>query len=668
MKVILLSFDQEVKFKFIVMAFYIEKAIFVNRAPFDRLELDFKDKGINVLSAINGNGKTTILSHITDALYELASKAFHNEFEGKETKYYRVSSPLFNINLVEPSYVYFRFKHDGDIVDYVDIRNKCTEDQYNQAISLDDKIVYSTIQKAFAKSNNIKLWTISDEKKIEREIFSSSILTYFPSYRYETPSYLNDPYEIKLDYAIKSKFAGYLENQIEVVSDLPTLVNWFLDVLLDMKLKEESQVALRGSNLVVVPIHAKEKTYVWDNLNMIVSSALSSKHYEGTVRLGIGTRNSGATRVAIMNDINPNIHKQICPSIFNLSAGELSLISIFGEILHQADNNQNNIQLEDINGMVLIDEVDKHLHITLQKDILPKLFKLFPNIQFIVSSHSPFMNMGLAEQSKERAQIIDLDNDGVICEPTSNQLYIEVYNMMVNENKRFYDSYKKIRDDLKELDRPLVITEGKTDIIHILKAKEKLGIDIGFKTVEVDCQPDGDSNLQKMLEQLCKVRQRNKIIAIFDRDIPSTVKLMDDGGVGYKAYGNNVYAFCISAPQARVDKEQKDISIEYLYSDDEIHAILPNGCSLYFGNEFSDASGRHIVNKDLILRNQSERGKAKIVENNGGQAVLNLLEENVLAKKSDFAEAIMKEEILISQESWNNFKHIFDKIEVIINL
>lgn len=668
MKVILLSFDQEVKFKFIVMAFYIEKAIFVNRAPFDRLELDFKDKGINVLSAINGNGKTTILSHITDALYELARKAFHNEFEGKETKYYRVSSPLFNINLVEPSYVYFRFKHDGDIVDYVDIRNKCTEDQYNQAISLDDKIVYSTIQKAFAKSNNIKLWTISDEKKIEREIFSSSILTYFPSYRYETPSYLNDPYEIKLDYAIKSKFAGYLENQIEVVSDLPTLVNWFLDVLLDMKLKEESQVALRGSNLVVVPIHAKEKTYVWDNLNMIVSSALSSKHYEGTVRLGIGTRNSGATRVAIMNDINPNIHKQICPSIFNLSAGELSLISIFGEILHQADNNQNNIQLEDINGMVLIDEVDKHLHITLQKDILPKLFKLFPNIQFIVSSHSPFMNMGLAEQSKERAQIIDLDNDGVICEPTSNQLYIEVYNMMVNENKRFYDSYKKIRDDLKELDRPLVITEGKTDIIHILKAKEKLGIDIGFKTVEVDCQPDGDSNLQKMLEQLCKVRQRNKIIAIFDRDIPSTVKLMDDGGVGYKAYGNNVYAFCISAPQARVDKEQKDISIEYLYSDDEIHAILPNGCSLYFGNEFSDASGRHIVNKDLILRNQSERGKAKIVENNGGQAVLNLLEENVLAKKSDFAEAIMKEEILISQESWNNFKHIFDKIEVIINL
>lgn len=58
------------------MAFYIEKAIFVNRAPFEHLELDFKERGINVLAAVNGRGKTTILSHITDAIYELAKKCF----------------------------------------------------------------------------------------------------------------------------------------------------------------------------------------------------------------------------------------------------------------------------------------------------------------------------------------------------------------------------------------------------------------------------------------------------------------------------------------------------------------------------------------------------------------------------------------------------------------
>ena len=54
------------------MMIKIEKALFVNRAPFDNIEINFKEKGINVLSAINGKGKTTILSHIIDAFYELS--------------------------------------------------------------------------------------------------------------------------------------------------------------------------------------------------------------------------------------------------------------------------------------------------------------------------------------------------------------------------------------------------------------------------------------------------------------------------------------------------------------------------------------------------------------------------------------------------------------------
>lgn len=86
------------------MGLYLNKAIFVNRAPFEHLELNFKGKGINVLSAINGKGKTTILSHITDAFYELAKKTYPNEFEGKENKYYRISSPLYNIHFATPSF------------------------------------------------------------------------------------------------------------------------------------------------------------------------------------------------------------------------------------------------------------------------------------------------------------------------------------------------------------------------------------------------------------------------------------------------------------------------------------------------------------------------------------------------------------------------------------
>lgn len=57
-------------------------------------------------------------------------------------------------------------------------------------------------------------------------------------------------------------------------------------------------------------------------------------------------------------------------------------------------------------GIVLIDEVDLHLHPRWQREILVQLTEVFPNIQFIVSTHSPIIVVGAAEI----AQIINLNN------------------------------------------------------------------------------------------------------------------------------------------------------------------------------------------------------------------------------------------------------------------
>ena len=45
------------------MSFYVERIIIHNRAPFEHIDLEFKDKSISVLTALNGKGKTTILSY-----------------------------------------------------------------------------------------------------------------------------------------------------------------------------------------------------------------------------------------------------------------------------------------------------------------------------------------------------------------------------------------------------------------------------------------------------------------------------------------------------------------------------------------------------------------------------------------------------------------------------
>lgn len=42
-------------------------------------------------------------------------------------------------------------------------------------------------------------------------------------------------------------------------------------------------------------------------------------------------------------------------------------------------------------GIVLIDEIETHLHLELQRIIMPFMTRTFPNIQFIVTTHSPFV-------------------------------------------------------------------------------------------------------------------------------------------------------------------------------------------------------------------------------------------------------------------------------------
>lgn len=60
-------------------------------------------------------------------------------------------------------------------------------------------------------------------------------------------------------------------------------------------------------------------------------------------------------------------------------------------------------------GIVLIDEVETHLHLELQKTILDILTTVFPNIQFIMSTHSPFILNSL-----QNVVIYDLEKNMIV--------------------------------------------------------------------------------------------------------------------------------------------------------------------------------------------------------------------------------------------------------------
>ncbi|WP_420147619.1 AAA family ATPase [Spirosoma sp.] len=74
-----------------------------------------------------------------------------------------------------------------------------------------------------------------------------------------------------------------------------------------------------------------------------------------------------------------------------LSDGFSAFLSILMDLFIRVDliRKQVNNYIYDPCGVVLIDEPETHLHLQLQEQVLPLLTNLFPNVQFIVATHSP---------------------------------------------------------------------------------------------------------------------------------------------------------------------------------------------------------------------------------------------------------------------------------------
>lgn len=615
------------------MGFFIERVYFENRAPFDVLDLSFEEREVAVLTATNGRGKTTILSHIVDAFHEFAKTAYSNEFTKNPGAFYRLSTPLAQLDFSKHSVFYMRCRINDETVDYVDFVGDLNEETYNN-IPIDNKLDFAAVFGAKGESNFVR--HISTPQAKIREIFDKNLATYFPAYRFEKPGYINDAYDVKLEFKFDGAFIGYLTNPIENISGLPSFANWLMDVVLDQQFNPSDTGPLIG------------------HLNLLFTQTLIGKTPQ-PVKLGIGARGVGRTRIQI-TDAETN--KTIYPSIFSISSGEAALICLFGEIIKQCDKIRFGKKFTEVSGVVLIDEVDKHLHIKLQKESLPKLINLFPNVQFIVSSHSPFFSMGLAEVAKARSKIIDLDSFGIYKDPASNELYREVYDMLVLDNERFRDSYFNLKDQIEKGEIPLIITEGKTDILHLKSAKEMLGIktDLEFFDVPGDW---GDSKLKALLEHISKLPQRRKIIGVFDRDVASIVKEIEKDGASFKEYGNNVFAFCIPVPKGREGYE--NISIEFFYNDMDLKKEH-HGKRIYFDNEVHFlVSAQNQAKKTYIARDEPDADEEltkKIFDKD-------VAKMSTAHSKAVFATLVNSDNQFKEKIDFGEFSHIFSIIEQI---
>jgi len=91
--------------------------------------------------------------------------------------------------------------------------------------------------------------------------------------------------------------------------------------------------------------------------------------------------------------------------LHEMADGYTAFLDIYMELLMRFENEENEV-VYDTPAIVLIDEVETHLHVELQKRILPFLTRMFPKVQFIAVTHSPFVITSL-----ENAIVYDLEKN-----------------------------------------------------------------------------------------------------------------------------------------------------------------------------------------------------------------------------------------------------------------
>ncbi len=124
-----------------------------------------------------------------------------------------------------------------------------------------------------------------------------------------------------------------------------------------------------------------------------------------------------------------------------LSSGFISVVKIIQSIISFYSDFTNSTDLLNVKGVVLIDEIESHLHLEWQVKIIPTLKKLFPNTTFYIATHSPLV---LSQLEEGEAYLLKRDEDGVVRSQIINSpntrllenVLPEAFDIDLNELKR----------------------------------------------------------------------------------------------------------------------------------------------------------------------------------------------------------------------------------------
>lgn len=327
----------------------IDKLQINNFRKFKELDLNFKP-GVNILIGDNAAGKTSVL----ESLKILIGSYFY----GINSKH--VNSP----SIHRTKDVQFLQDENGKFSRIYPTQVKAEGKVFNEQVCWSREL--RTAKGASTTAG------LSDLKKIvsvhENDVLP--IVAFYSTARFNVESRDSSPY--KND----ERYAAY-KNALNANSSISAFVQWF-------------------ENQDRISYQYKERTYALNVVSDAIMNCLPN-----------------CKRVfydAKLTDILIEDENNVVTPFSLMSEGYRLITSLIGDLAYRCAILNSLLEadcLRETTGVVLIDEIETHLHPSWQQRVVNDLHRTFPKIQFIISTHSPIVLSGV------QANVIRLSDNAV---------------------------------------------------------------------------------------------------------------------------------------------------------------------------------------------------------------------------------------------------------------
>ena len=497
---------------------YTKSIQVTNYGPISHIDIDFPFNGDTpkpvVLVGENGSGKSIVLSHIVNGLAAAKARAYPQTPEIETGQVFKLRSSSYIRPGAEWCYAKVEYEHDlfmGELTarrrkrDYEDTPPEFPTEQTKNAW---DQLPTET--------NSHLLTNIHPSKGNEiRDIFDKRCVLYFPHNRFEEPAWLNENnLEARAEYMDIKHIQHYTNRRLFNYSSLRDNQNWLFEVVYDMSVFERIT-----EGLLVTERDRNQRRLIqeWKGFRG-PSTAVFEIALDVVRRI---MRGSGDATFKIGGRLDRAVSLwsggvKTVPNIFQLSSGETSLLDLFLSILRDFDLSREPFgSATDIRGIAVVDEVDLHLNAIHQYEVLPRLTQLFPNVQFVVTTHSPLFVLGMNAVLGEDGFALYRLPDGQQINPEEFSEFGSAY-QIVSSSLKFSND---VRLAVKNAQRPILYMEGETDITYLRRAAELLGHNTHIEHVDLqDGEGDRLKKVWRAVSELPEELVPRRVMVIFDCD------------------------------------------------------------------------------------------------------------------------------------------------------